>query len=136
MEIPAIPVIASAVHPSFTIMIVCPFVLMDIIKTLPLVAVVRKSFIDHPYLITIVCSSPCLTCSGSATSCTGCQSGSTNPLLYNQDCISTCPDVAFQSSPSTCAGKIIKNYFCNPYRLFKSLYYLFRVSINMYQLLW
>ena len=49
-----------------------------------------------------VCSSPCNTCSGSATFCLTCLSG--YPLFYNNNCYATCPSKTFASSSSTCSG--------------------------------
>jgi len=50
----------------------------------------------------LACNSPCDSCSGTATTCTGC-SGIT-PYLYNSYCYANCPFGTFQStSGATCS---------------------------------
>jgi hypothetical protein len=83
----------------------------------------------------LACSSPCATCSGSATSCTGC-SGS-KPYLYSSTCVATCPSGYYATTANSCAGMIFSNFLYVDrfeYSLFKSMCYLLGNCINMYRM--
>lgn len=60
----------------------------------------------HPQLILLntqclSCLSPCLTCSIFITNCTSCNSSSTHPILYNSQCVDTCPS-GYYRNLNTC----------------------------------
>jgi len=57
----------------------------------------------------LVCSSPCQTCSGTASFCLTCRLGF--PLFYNNYCYSDCPSGSYQSSMNSCTSKLSKYYY-------------------------
>ena len=50
----------------------------------------------------LACNSPCLTCSGSLSTCTSCDASSGSPYLYSNTCASSCPSGYYQGSDKIC----------------------------------
>jgi len=52
-------------------------------------------------LLALQCTAPCVTCTGTATTCTSCPS---SQFLYQNDCHPSCPQGSYQVAASTCEG--------------------------------
>lgn len=96
------------------------------------------------YFSIIDCVSPCKTCSEGADQCTDCYTTVDDPsatliLLYNKQCLDTCPAGSYQhSTDPICLGKEIIYSFSLDYyiRLFKPMQNMYYYRYKMHKLLY